>query len=57
MKKFLLALAAAATLTGAANAEVITLATANATDIVGTEKDGNIDPLTSLKLGDYTRWA
>lgn len=54
MKKFLLALAAAATLTGAANAEVITLATANATDIAGTEKDGNIDPLTSLKLGDYT---
>lgn len=54
MKKFLLALAAAATLTGTANAEVITLATANATDIVGTEKDGNIDPLTSLKLGDYT---
>ncbi len=54
MKKFLLALAAAATLTGAANAEVITLATANATDIAGTEKDGNIEPLTSLKLGDYT---
>lgn len=53
MKKFLLALAAAATLTGAANAEVITLATADATDVVGTTTDQAIEPLTSLKLGDY----
>lgn len=53
MKKFLLAVAAAMTLT-AANAEVITLSPSNATDVVGTTTDNGTQPLESLKIGGYS---
>ena len=38
----------------AANAETVTLTMADAVEIEGTEtKDGNIQPMTSMKVGDY----
>lgn len=54
MKKTLLLLAAAAMCSTAAMAEVITLDVNKATDIVGTENNGNYQPLTSLSIDGYS---
>lgn len=54
MKKFLLSLAVMCSAGFAANAETVTLTMADAVEIEGTEtKDGNIQPMTSMKVGDY----
>lgn len=54
MKKFLLSFAVMCGAVFAANAETVTLTMADAVEIKGTEtKDGNIQPMTSMKIGDY----
>ena len=53
MKKTLLLMAAAAMCSTAAMADVITLDVNKATNIVGTENNGNYQPLTSLEIDGY----
>lgn len=54
MKKTLLLMAAAVMTATSVSADIITLETKNATDIIGTENNGNIIDMTSCKIGDYS---